>query len=341
MARLISVIVTVYNRAGMIAAAIASVTNAGSDDIEVIVVDDGSSDGSAEIVEAIDDPRIRLVRHPANRGIPAARNSGLAAARGDYIAWLDSDDLARPGRFEIQAAFLDRHRDIAMIGGCAGRVGASGQPRRGARVPLLAHEDIRAQLLFRSGFQQSSIMGRAAILKAFPYRPEFPVCEDLDMFVRLTRDHRVANLPKVLVDRRLHDGQTVQRESAAIRAAKRVIFTGLLERLGITPGDEDIERHVTLGNLKNAPVSRQFLDWSEAWLARIVAANRVAQVHETVSLDFVIGRLWLLAARNAARGPDRAHALARLAASPLTRGLASRRAGAWLAAAAAIRIGRR
>lgn len=338
MSRLISAIVTVYNRAGMVTAALASLDLDGPNRLEIIVVDDGSTDGSQQVVGGMDDNRIRLIRHDRNRGIPAARNTGLEAAEGDYIAWLDSDDLARPGRLDSQIRFLDAHPEIAMIGASAGRITRDGRARRGARVPLMAHEDICAQLLFRSAFQQSSIIGRAAILKAYPYREAFPVCEDVDMFVRLTADHRVANLAEILVERRQHAGQTVKQQSAAIRERKGEIFRHSLGRLGIVPDDQELQRHVMLGNLKNEPVSRAMLDWSEAWLDRIGAANRLAQVYDQAALDFVSSRLWLLASRNALNGPGRRHALARIARSPLTRGMLNRRGRAWLCQASRVRL---
>ena len=336
MSRLISAIVTVYNRADMVAAAVASLDLAGPDRLEIIVVDDGSTDGSQQIVEGIGDQRVRLIRHDRNRGIPAARNSGLEAARGDYIAWLDSDDLARPGRLERQLRFLDANPAVAMVGACAGRIGKEGRDRR---VPLLRHEDIRAQLLFRSAFQQSSIMGRAAILKAYPYQAAFPVCEDVDMFVRLAADHQVANMAEVLVDRRLHADQTVRRESAAIYERKAEIFRQSLARLGIGPDEEELQHHVMLGNLKKEPVSRDMLDWGEAWLQRIGAANRLTGVYDQVALDFVISRIWLLAARNARKGPDRRHAVERIIRSPLTRSVLNRRGRDWLGQTLRVRLG--
>ena len=340
MTRLVSAIVTVYNRADMVAAAIASLDLAGPDRLEIIVVDDGSTDGSETVVASLDDNRIRLIRHDRNRGIPAARNSGLEAARGDYIAWLDSDDVARPHRLERQLAFLDAHPDVAMVGACAGRLSRDGRPRGGARVPLMRHDDICAQLLFRSAFQQSSIMGRAAVLKAYPYRAAFPVCEDVDMFVRLTADHRVANLAEVLVDRRLHADQTVQRESAAICERKSEIFLHSLARLGIVAEAEELRRHVTLGNLKQEPVARDMLDWSEAWLERIGAANRATGVYDQAALDFVVSRIWLFAARNALKGPDRRHAVARIFRSPLSGAVLKRRGRDWLGAVLRVRLGR-
>ena len=339
MPRMISAIVTVYNRAAMIGAAIDSLAGQLADNLEIIVVDDGSTDDSARVVEAIADPRIRLIRHDGNRGIPAARNTGLEAARGDFIAWLDSDDLARPGRLERQARFLDANPAVAMIGGCAGRMTKDGRPRRGARVPMLTHEDIRAQLLFRSAFQQSSIMGRADILKAFPYSPSFPVCEDIDMFVRLTAEHRVANLPSILVDRRLHEGQTIHRESLQIRERTGEIARRSLANLGLSAGKEDVERHVTLGNLKAQPAGSEFLGWSEDWLARIVSANRAARIYDPDALAFVSGRVWLRACLAGWRGPDRGFAIDRFARSPLTRAAANRHGRTWFGQAAGMLLG--
>ena len=338
MSRLISAIVTVYNRAGMIEDAITSLTLEGDDRLEIIVVDDGSTDESRHVVAAMRDERIRVIQHKHNCGIPAARNSGLRAARGDYIAWLDSDDLSRPGRLYQQARFLDANPDVAMIGGCAGRIGEDGRARPGARIPLLSHEDICAQLLFRSAFQQSSIMGRAEILKAYPYRAAFPVCEDVDMFVRLTAEHRVANLPAILVDRRQHAEQTVKRESAAISERNGAISRASLARLGITPDEGDLQRHVLIGSLKSQPVSRGLLDWCEEWLRQIIAANRSAQIYDQESLEFVCARIWMLVVRNARRGPARSHAVARLARSSLSRHLLNRSGRDWLRHALRIRL---
>jgi len=100
-----SAIIPVYNRAGPVAHAVASLAAQTLSDLEIIVVDDGSADASAEAAERAGGSRVRIVRHSVNRGIPAARNSGLAAARGKYIAWLDSDDIARPRRLERQVRF--------------------------------------------------------------------------------------------------------------------------------------------------------------------------------------------------------------------------------------------
>jgi glycosyltransferase involved in cell wall biosynthesis len=294
----VSVIIPVFNRERLVGRAVASLTRQTLHNIEIIVVDDGSTDGTAAAVARIDDPRVRLMIHSENRGIPAARNSGLAEARGRYIAWLDSDDVARPERFEIQCAFLNAHPSIAMIGAAARRIGPNGIPKLHVSRPPATHAEIVAKLLFRSAFQQSSVTGRAEVLREYAYRSEFDVCEDVDMFIRLTRDHRTANLRSVLIDRYLHAGQTVRQESAKIIEKKKLLLSDLLRRLEIDASDEELERHVLLANIKRTRVDQEFLEWGEQWLARIAAANALTRLYDSAALAAAADRVWQRALSN-------------------------------------------
>jgi len=304
----VSVILTVYNRVAMVRDAIDSLLAQTFNDFEIIVVDDGSTDGSVEVIKSIGDPRIRLIAHERNMGTPTARNSGLEAARGEYIAWLDSDDLARPKRLQSQVDYLDAHPSIAMVGTAAGAIRANGRRRWTRQSRPLSHDEIVSMLQFRTPMLQSSIMGRADILKQYPYRLEFPVCQDLDMFIRLTRDHRVANIPQVLVDRRFHEGQVVRQRAAKIVDRKRVLFRDLLERLGIEPTDEELDRHIRLGRINKAAIDREFLDWSRQWLERIVDANRASHVQDEQALGRTVKLVWRRACVAGLRGSDRAYA---------------------------------
>ncbi len=317
----------------MVAEAIRSLLAQTLDDIEVVVVDDGSSDASVAVVEAICDRRIRLVRHPRNLGIPSARNSGLEAARGKYVAWLDSDDTARPERLAIQARFLDANPEIAMVGACAAVHDGS---RTRTRLPCFSSESIAPTLLFRSAFQQSAIMGRAEIFKAHCYRLDFPVAEDLDQFLRLSRGHRLANLPQILVDRQVHAGQTVKLRIEELRLCKARLFRTELARLGIAVDDEDLDRHITLGRLKRSAPSREMIEWMEAWLIRLIAANRRSKIYDEAGMAFALARLWLLACRAARKGDDPGFAARRLMLSPISRGWLNREARHWLMQASAV-----
>jgi glycosyltransferase involved in cell wall biosynthesis len=113
----LSVIIPVYNRAGMIRDTIASVVDCGLDDLEIVIVDDGSTDQTAEVVGALGS-HVRYLRQ-SNAGPAAARNTGFAASRGQYVAFLDSDDHWLPGAVPKLVRLLDLHQDISLIFGDA------------------------------------------------------------------------------------------------------------------------------------------------------------------------------------------------------------------------------
>lgn len=109
-----SVVIPAYNQAEFIGATIQSILDQTLQDFEIIVVNDASPDDTNAVVAQIDDPRVRLLIHPENKGLPAARNTGMRAARGEYVALLDSDDLFHPQKLELHAAFLDTHPGVSV-----------------------------------------------------------------------------------------------------------------------------------------------------------------------------------------------------------------------------------
>nr|WP_317892752.1 glycosyltransferase [uncultured Sphingomonas sp.] len=339
----VSVLIPVHNRAHLVGDAIRSILSQRFGDFELVVVDDGSTDDSVAVVEAFGDPRIRVVRHARNLGIPDARNTGLDAARGRLIAWLDSDDIARPERLGAQVDFLARNPDVALVGGCAGKIDKNGRRKRGVRVPPLEPGDIAAWLLFRSAFQQSSVMARAEVLKANPYQPRFDVCEDLELFVRLSRTYRLANLPQVLVDRRVHPGQTVCQRQDRIRECKGGLYAGPLTELGMQFDAEDLRRHTMLGKtkLKGVEAPPDFLRWADDWLQTLRARNAESRYVPPEGMALATGWFWLLACRVAMPTLGRAAAVRTYLRSPLARGLIRGPARGWLSASAPVLLGLR
>ena len=339
----VSVVIPVYNRAHMVGDAIRSILAQRFGDFELVAVDDGSTDHSVAVIEAFGDSRIRLVRHARNLGIPTARNTGLDAARGQLIAWLDSDDLARPERLGTQVGFLQRNPRVAMVGSCAGKIDPGGRHTSGLRMPPLDAPDIAAWLLFRSAFQQSSIMGRAEVLKAFPYQASFDVCEDLDLFVRLARSHELANLPRVLIDRRVHPGQTVFQRQDRIRECKTGLYAEPLAQIGMTYDAEDLHRHTLLGKTKLTGVElpADFLGWADGWLRELRDRNAQSRYVPQDGMTLATGWFWLLACRVAAPTIGRAAAVRAYLRSPLAASLAAAPSRRWLVKSAPVLLGLR
>ncbi|WP_260598577.1 glycosyltransferase family 2 protein [Sphingomonas endolithica] len=335
----VSVIIPVYNRAGTIGAAVRSVLSQTHRDLELLVVDDGSTDDSAAIAERFGDARVRIIRLERNCGIPQARNAGLAAARAEYVAWLDSDDVARPTRIEEQLAYLMAHPDVAFVGACAGKMGIEGRGRLGVRVPPLEHEDIVAWLLFRSAFQNSAITGRTAILRRYPYGSDFPVCEDVDQFQRITADHRTANLPSVLIDRRLHKGQTIHERVGDMHALKLVLFAKQLSRLGLQASPDEVARHVQLGYPKMSVVAADagYLRWAEEWFGRLRCANQRSGMVDEQALRLASAVFWARACKEAGHVIGWSRAGQMFLAGEPARALGAARGQRWLRSSSWVR----
>jgi glycosyltransferase involved in cell wall biosynthesis len=111
----VSVVIRTYNRAHSVGEAIRSALEQTYSHFEIIVVDDGSTDATAEVLRSFGDRRVRVVRHECNRGVGAACNTGIAEASGDFVAWLDSDDVWFPEKLGRQVEFLRRHREIDAV----------------------------------------------------------------------------------------------------------------------------------------------------------------------------------------------------------------------------------
>ncbi len=203
----VSVVIPCYNAARYLESALASVQAQTFTDFEIIVVNDGSTDHSLALLEKIAarEPRLRILSRP-NTGIVGALNDGLAAARGEFIARMDADDLCLPERFAKQVAYLRAHPDCVCVGSYFNYI-----DDRSARVKWnpreTDHEKIVANLLAGDGgslIHPAIMMRRDAVARAGGYRVEAQWVEDLDLYLRLAQIGRLTNLPEFLLDYRYH-----------------------------------------------------------------------------------------------------------------------------------------
>lgn len=341
----ISVLIPVYNRAAYVTSAVRSVLDQrGAPDFEVLIVDDGSTDDSLARVAAMGDPRIRVLEAEANGGIASARNRGIAAARGAYTAFLDSDDVARPDRIAAQHAFLEARPDHAGVGAWIGWIDDDGKRLSRIKRKPRTYRMIAAERLFRSGIENSTAMARTQVLRTYPHDESLVVGSDYDLWARIARDHPVASLPHLLVDRRAHAEQATTENVARDRYFRCRIFAWQLEALGINYTDDDLNGHYRLRRLKKAgdrPDSA-YLDWAEAWLAELRAANRRHALYPEPEFSGLLALFWAAACWYA---EPQAKGLGRLARNPLTRALPRGAFQGWahrapLVSRAAARLGR-
>ncbi len=215
---LISVAMTAYNSAPFVGEAVESLIAQTLGDFELLVVDDRSTDSTGTVLAeaAARDSRIRIVQC-AQKGRVPALNQAVAEARAPWLAIMDSDDIAMPERFERQIAFLEANPGHGIVGSSAQVVGPNGKPVE--RPPLSrpqTHEDLAANLEDGVNLHHPSVIASTALVReAGSYRAPFRFAQDYDLFLRLSRRTRMANLPEALVSYRLHPGQVSTRHLVA------------------------------------------------------------------------------------------------------------------------------
>ncbi len=219
----VSVVIPCYNGERFVAEAIQSVLDQSMRDFEIIVVDDGSRDGSRAVVaKYLDDRRVRHVEHAENRGIAAARNTGIKEARSEFIAFLDQDDLWYPEKLEKQLQVFERDKsgEIGLVFS-AHKISSKGRPPctpRGRRVPLnindASREAVFGALFLHNFITMSSVVVRRGCFKTLGLLDENirSGADDYEFCTRLVLEYGIFHLDQQLVVRRIHDSNFTNDE---------------------------------------------------------------------------------------------------------------------------------
>jgi glycosyltransferase involved in cell wall biosynthesis len=195
---LVSVIMSMRNSAGTIASAVRSVQLQSLRDWELIIIDDGSSDDSADIVDAFEDPRIKLIRKGASAGLAARLNEAVALSRGSYIARMDADDVCFPDRLGRQVARLQQESKLDLLG--CGAVVFAADGRLLGELPVgLTHAAITARPGRGFPFPHPTWCGRAEWFRGNPYDGRLMKTQDQDLLLRTFGHSRFATLNEILV----------------------------------------------------------------------------------------------------------------------------------------------
>jgi len=213
----VSVVVPTYNRADVLSRAIDSVLAQTVTDVELIVVDDGSTDDTQDRLRSYDDPRLTVLRHPENRGGSAARNTGIEAATGEYVAFLDSDDTWRPRKLEVQLEALESRSAEWIAAYCDAAFVAPNRrselvvalKRRYARlrspnVPTEGGEELIKYVLtdeLHTSGGSTLIAERDAVEAIGGFDESFDRFQDPEFIIRLLEQGNLAHVPETLVDR--------------------------------------------------------------------------------------------------------------------------------------------
>jgi glycosyltransferase involved in cell wall biosynthesis len=261
----VSVIMPVYNAGKYVRESIDSVLSQSLTDLELILVNDCSTDNSREVLESYRDPRIRILHNERNLGIVGARNRGLAEARGTYVAILDSDDIAYPTRLEKQAAFLDSHPDFGLCGSDYDVIDSKGKFMVHITVPHSAIDN-QTILKFNINLIHSSLMIRSAITKARPYRVGFDIIEDYELAYEVSKHWKVGNLPETTTAYRVHGNNISIEKWAKMIGTRKTLDAEVLHDMSIPFTEAELDLHSNFINanyayFKDAPKRKELLAW--------------------------------------------------------------------------------
>ena len=290
----ISVVMTAYNAADVLPDALDSLLAQRFTDVEFIIVDDGSTDATAEIIQsyANKDQRLRPLLCAENRGIVAAVTDGLDMARAPLIARADSDDIHLPQRLAIQHRFMEQHPDIDLLGGF--------METFGHRQTLFDYETdldmVACCFLFRCAVAQPIAMIRRHVFDEWglAYDPAHPFSQDWGLFYRIAKRGKVANLPVVLARYRFHDNKVGVTNRPKQKAVADMIVKTIAGEIGAQANDDDVALNFALDDADKA---RRAYDASFPataaldWLGRLRDANQQSKRMPVAAFDQLIDRM--------------------------------------------------
>jgi glycosyltransferase involved in cell wall biosynthesis len=254
---LVSVLLAVHNDARFLREAIDSVLRQTLGDLELLVIDDASTDETSSVLAQVDDPRLVVLRNEAQAGLAASLNRGLDQAGGAYVARLDADDVALPGRLRQQVERLRADTHTAVVGSAVADLDERGRRGRTHVLPRGARA-LRWHALFSSPFFHPTVLVDRETLEAhgLRYDPSFLESEDYDLWTRLFAFADGDNLREPLVLKRVHAAQASQRRGGVQESFQRQVALRQIARLA---PEVDAEAAWRIGARKTGGSRKDFM----------------------------------------------------------------------------------
>lgn len=276
----------VFNEAKNVSRAIDSILRQTYSHFTLLVVDDGSTDDTGQIVDSFKDSRIQHLRFPKNIGKVSALNWGLAEVDAPYILRMDADSVARPERLAKQIEFMEKHKDVGVCGSFVSIMNDHSEIRKFPE----SHKEIEAHLLFDNPIQHESAILRSSLFqeKGFRYRDRYAGMEDHDLWLRMKEATHFANIASPLVEAHVENKKhyfTEWRERAFY------FFVEKLPQLGIDPTSKELRLHIELARPDKVAKFKSPLRY-RAWLNRLKALNLQKKIFDPECFDRVLEEKW-------------------------------------------------
>ncbi len=276
MPRPITVIFPMYNCGEYLKEAVDSILSQTFQDFELLAINDGSTDNSVEVMEGYDDERIRLIHNEQNMGLIATLNKGLDMCDSPYVIRADADDICMPTRFEKQFNFMEANPEVGLCGTWyVGFTEKGESPLRAGYLP--GDDDIRIKHLHQVHVSHGTAIFRKKILDEHNLRfaPDFAHAEDYELFVRMSKYCKLANLQELLYKVRYHEGSVSSKfKEVQLKNSNRVINRQFKD-MGINLSEDEINlyKEMAYGDFN---ASKEKLEKTRDLYNKLVAANKLS-----------------------------------------------------------------
>jgi hypothetical protein len=312
----VSLVMSVFNGERFVSEAIESILNQTFHDFEFIIINDGSTDGTADILSRYQriDPRL-VVDHQHNKGQVPSLNTGCGLARGRYIARIDADDIAIPERLERQINYLEQNPRVALLGSSINNIDVSGRYLSTMALPI-SDKEIRERLfgLQDIPFCHVALIFRAEVFRAVNgYRTAFAPAEDYDQWLRIAERWQVANLPEPLVNvrRRAHSLSFKNARQQVISRLVALAASEIRRAGGLDPinQEEAVSRDLLRSmGVSDAVFEKSLMGVYQYWISVMLQASdkagAISVMREALQSESwrhidnsIVANIWLAAAR--------------------------------------------
>ncbi len=284
---------SVYNGQKHLREAIDSILNQTYENFEFIIINDGSTDTSEEIIKSYKDSRIKLINNKKNLGLPASLNKAIKLSRGEYIARMDADDISEIERLEKQVEFMEKNLSVDVCGTWINILGSF----KGKWKYPTNDEDIKTRLLFNNVIVHPSVMfRRRSLLKNnLYYDPNFRKIQDYELWARAVGKLRFANINKYLLKYRVRKKRNnIVRDNKTFPLWEKIVLYQLNE-MGLNASKDDLNVHMALANENINDLNKKVV---VDWLVRLYKANVKTRRYEKGTFIKILIKKYLMSVFN-------------------------------------------
>lgn len=291
----VSILMPVYNAGQYLSTALDSILSQSFRDWELILINDGSTDDSESIIMQYDDERIYYIKNTINLKLIKTLNKGIDYCGGQYIARMDADDICHPDRLKQQVEFLDSHPEYLMCGTSASVIDHNGK-KTGKIHNLTKNDYLQINLMFSPSFIHPSMLIRREVLQQNRYNENYKHVEDYELWCRIAKQGKVANIDAELMEYRWHDSNISVVHNKVQEELKDKIIKDEIGRLGIITTEEELHYHKITFRLYNLgsrqAVSIDSFKKVSSWFSKLIKQNSIKQVYNQSALIAFLWSRW-------------------------------------------------